>query len=238
MFNLPSLHSKVSVSEYIPTEECPKPSGVFPNRSNCSTFFLCNDGIHHLQECPGGLHYDRKRVRCNFPKLAKCKDGKTKVKHKPKPSETLKPKRKQSRHCPRMDGIFSNPANCSTFFFCVDGTAYLQECPWGLSFDEANLKCDRPKVVGCAPPSGTLSVLQCPDDDGLFRHPVNCHTFYRCRKGRIYEYDCPVGLVFNYDEKRCDYKSNVQCPEHHLERRKHQRQYMKVQKINLSEYLT
>ncbi|CAL1288221.1 unnamed protein product [Larinioides sclopetarius] len=224
--------------QYVPTAECPKPSGIFPNRSNCSSFFLCTDGVHHLQECPGGLHYDRKRVRCNFPDLAKCKDGKAKVKHKPKPSESPKPKRKQSRHCPKMDGIFSNPANCSTFFFCVDGTAYLQECPWGLAFDETNVKCDRPKVVGCTPPSGTLSILQCPDEDGIFRHPVNCHTFYLCKKGRIYEYECPIGLVFNYGEKRCDYKSNVQCPEHHLERRKHQRQYMKVQQINLSEYLT
>lgn len=62
---------------------------------------------------------------------------------------TEKPKPKKSKHCPKMDGIFPNSANCSTFYFCVDGTAYLQECPQGLVFDENNVKCDFPKVVGC-----------------------------------------------------------------------------------------
>ncbi|GFU50194.1 protein obstructor-E, partial [Nephila pilipes] len=134
---------------YVPTKECPKPSGIFQNASNCSTFYLCTDGAHHLQECPGGLHYDKKRVRCNFPKVAKCKERRPKFKRKPKPLVTEKPKPKQSKFCPKMDGIFSNEANCSTFYFCVDGTAYLQECPQGLVFDEKNMKCDHPKIVGC-----------------------------------------------------------------------------------------
>ncbi|GIY47095.1 protein obstructor-E [Caerostris extrusa] len=120
--------------------------------------------------------------------------------------------KKQSKHCPKMDGIFSNPTNCSTFYFCVDGKAYLQECPLRLVFDEQNMKCDHPKVVGCTPPSGTLSILHCPEPDGIFRHPVNCNTFYLCKQSRIYEYECPIGLIFNYDEKRCDYKRNFQCP--------------------------
>ncbi|GIY30336.1 protein obstructor-E [Caerostris darwini] len=204
----------LSFAAYVPTKQCPKPSGIFPNRFNCTTFYQCTDGVHHLQECPGGLHYDRKRVRCNFPKKAKCKEAKIKNKPKPpKPKEPGKPQpKKQSKHCPKMDGIFSNPANCSTFYFCVDGRAYLQECPLRLVFDEQNMKCDHPKVVGCTPPSGTLSILHCPEPDGIFRHPVNCNTFYLCKQSRIYEYECPIGLIFNYDEKRCDYKRNFQCP--------------------------
>ncbi|GFY38507.1 protein obstructor-E [Trichonephila inaurata madagascariensis] len=139
----------LSRRRYVPTKECPKPSGIFQNPKNCTTFYLCTDGVHHLQECPGGLHYDKKRVRCNFPKVAKCKERRPKIKRKPKPPVTEKPKPKQSKFCPKMDGIFSNEANCSTFYFCVDGTAYLQECPQGLVFDENNMKCDHPKVVGC-----------------------------------------------------------------------------------------
>ncbi|GIY15181.1 hypothetical protein CDAR_603931 [Caerostris darwini] len=49
-------------------------------------------------------------------------------------SEPGKPQpKKQSKHCPKMDGIFSNPANCSTFYFCVDREglpAGVPPAPW------------------------------------------------------------------------------------------------------------
>ncbi|KAG8183031.1 hypothetical protein JTE90_015662 [Oedothorax gibbosus] len=309
-----TLYQIYLICKFVPTAECPKEYGVFPNPANCTTFYLCSGGEHHLQECPGGLHYDVHNVRCNFPGEARCEGKKEKPKIEVKPaasnamSAKQKPsrhcpkldgiysnptncstfyfcvggtaflqecptglafdgdnlkcdrpavvgctqkvsttnvsqpktqkKQKPSRHCPKLDGIFSNPTNCSTFYFCVGGTAFLQECPTGLVFDGYNLKCDRPAVVGCTPPSGTVSVLRCPEPDGVFRHPIECGTFYLCRKGRAYQYECPVGLVFDYNHKRCDYKRNVKCPEHYLERRKHQNHYMKKEEISISENLT
>ncbi|XP_035224374.1 peritrophin-1-like [Stegodyphus dumicola] len=222
---------------YIPTRQCPKPSGIFENKSNCSTFYLCTNGVHHKQECPGGLHYDRKRTKCNFPKIAKCQ-GKKKKKPPVTPTSQAVRKPRKSKFCPKLDGIFPNEKNCSTFYFCVDGTAYQQECPQGLVFDSKNVKCDFPKVVGCKPPPGTLSILTCPEDSGLFRHPTSCGTFYLCRQGRSYRYDCPVGLIFDYNQKRCEYPRNVKCPEHYLDRRKHSHYYMKVRQINIMDYVT
>nr|XP_042900434.1 peritrophin-1-like [Parasteatoda tepidariorum] len=233
----------VKESKYIPSKQCPKPTGIFQNSSNCSTFYMCNGGEYHLQECPRGLHFNSKKTECTFPKYANCKTNNKNTfsgkEEKPKPPPTQSARRNaKSKYCPKMDGIFENEANCSSFYFCVNGMAYLQECPQGLVFDIRNIKCDLPKVVGCKPPPGIMSVLTCPKETGIFRHPTECGTFFLCQRNRAYKYECPEGLVFDYFDKKCVYSSNIKCPEDYLERRKHQNYYMKIKQINKADYVT
>ncbi|KAL3213286.1 hypothetical protein MRX96_035522 [Rhipicephalus microplus] len=45
---------------------------LFPNIYNCSTFYLCSQGVPELFECPGALQFNRKLNVCDFPWRAAC----------------------------------------------------------------------------------------------------------------------------------------------------------------------
>ena len=44
------------------------------------------------------------------------------------------------------------------------------------------------------------------------RDPTDCSVFYQCGKdGGKHPFDCPAGLVFNEEQKVCDWPDNVDC---------------------------
>nr|XP_034195423.1 peritrophin-1-like [Osmia lignaria] len=45
---------------------------LLPNPDNCQTFYLCNDGIPYLMQCPGGLDFNPKERVCDLPEQANC----------------------------------------------------------------------------------------------------------------------------------------------------------------------
>ncbi|XP_049524774.1 peritrophin-1 [Dermacentor silvarum] len=45
---------------------------LLPNVYNCSTFYLCSQGVPELIECPHALHFNRKLNVCDFPWRAAC----------------------------------------------------------------------------------------------------------------------------------------------------------------------
>ncbi|KAL1477500.1 hypothetical protein MTO96_035687 [Rhipicephalus appendiculatus] len=45
---------------------------LFPNIYNCSTFYICSQGVPELIECPGVLNFNRKLNVCDFPWRAAC----------------------------------------------------------------------------------------------------------------------------------------------------------------------
>ena len=52
---------------------------------------------------------------------------------------------------------------------------------------------------------GLASAFLCPHDNGYFRHPTDPHKFYQCINQREFEYNCPVGTVWNQSIHQCDY---------------------------------
>jgi len=50
--------------------------------------------------------------------------------------------------CP-ADGLYPNPADCTTFFHCSDGEADLKDCPSGFDFDASTERCEWPDQAGC-----------------------------------------------------------------------------------------
>ena len=51
------------------------------------------------------------------------------------------------------DGYYRHPANCSKFYQCDDGVAYVKECYASLVFNIGKLSCDWPEnVPGCQIP--------------------------------------------------------------------------------------
>ncbi|KAH6929708.1 hypothetical protein HPB50_005157 [Hyalomma asiaticum] len=47
---------------------------LLPNFYNCSTFYLCSQGVPELIECPPALHFNRKLNVCDYPWRAACSE--------------------------------------------------------------------------------------------------------------------------------------------------------------------
>ncbi|XP_075549857.1 uncharacterized protein LOC142583318 [Dermacentor variabilis] len=45
---------------------------LLPNLYDCSTFYMCSQGVPTLTECPHALHFNRKLNVCDFPWRAAC----------------------------------------------------------------------------------------------------------------------------------------------------------------------
>lgn len=55
--------------------------------------------------------------------------------------------------CPDVDGVdvvlLPNPENCTTYYSCDNGIAYLMPCSEGLHFNPVERVCDWPHQAGC-----------------------------------------------------------------------------------------
>jgi hypothetical protein len=58
-------------------QNCPYPdpldhSVLFPDKTDCSRFFICSNGKPVSQNCPSGLHFNDDLKTCDYPINAKC----------------------------------------------------------------------------------------------------------------------------------------------------------------------
>ena len=58
------------------SNECQgKADGIYPNPSNCSTFFACSGNRTYVMHCNDGLLFDQTSKRCEWASAAKCAPG-------------------------------------------------------------------------------------------------------------------------------------------------------------------
>lgn len=58
---------------------CPSKSPYpvyLPHPTDCSKFYVCDNGSPHLKTCQSGLHFNRKFKVCDYPEKAGCDKGK------------------------------------------------------------------------------------------------------------------------------------------------------------------
>lgn len=126
-----------------------------------------------------------------------------------------------------QNGYFKHETDCSKFWQCVNGKAFLNECPHSLAFNEENGNCDWSLTCKTsskhAQPDGVNDSFSCPEepsevDFGNYpepRYPASdCKQFYIClldpagkRSPRLNS--CSYGLVFNPETKNCESYENV-----------------------------
>ncbi|GAB6024666.1 putative inactive cytidine deaminase 4 [Chamberlinius hualienensis] len=53
--------------------------------------------------------------------------------------------------CPFEEGLFADPESCRRFYTCSQGTAFVQNCPPGLFFDDRLKFCSRRDEAKCGP---------------------------------------------------------------------------------------
>merc|ERR1719210_197807 len=107
--------------------ECPG-AGTYPSETDCSAYFQCSaDGTAYAHKCPAGLHFNKDNKICDWPNNVQCKVQGTKV----------------ANECNQMsNGLYSEPSNCQSAYWCINGQKMAVHCPHGLYFDPAHGNCN------------------------------------------------------------------------------------------------
>ncbi|XP_046450875.1 integumentary mucin C.1-like [Daphnia pulex] len=113
-----------------PTFTCPTNEGFFPIPGACGPdYYVCVSGSPYVSTCPGESIFDPVTLICTSVEQASCK-----------------PEFK----CPSPDGFFPVPGTCgNSYYSCVGGTAYLQNCPGTSVFDPATNNCVAEENASC-----------------------------------------------------------------------------------------
>ncbi|XP_050498238.1 protein obstructor-E-like [Diabrotica virgifera virgifera] len=197
--------------------QCPQRTGFFPDLDQCDLYYVCSRGQYEQRLCPDGLVFDDKDPnfeRCETPANVDCTDRPVLQQAKPSPG------------CPRQNGFYRHPKDCTKFHSCVDGKPKELNCPAGLVYDEEKSICiwaASSKREECLNPKkdalddGFECPIQSVGNDGrkvphpTYAHPSDCQKFYICRNGvDPQKGSCSPGTVYNEDTSRCDDPKNVE----------------------------
>ncbi|KAB0792328.1 hypothetical protein PPYR_14287 [Photinus pyralis] len=193
-----------------PSITCPEKTGRFAT-SQCDAYIECEDGKGEEKLCPDGLLFNPAlgiyHQPCQYPVEVDCSGR-----------EATQPPQ-STEECPHRYGYFriGDAANCGQFKNCVDGRAYVFDCPEGLAFDEQSLRCDWPDQVSSCDAEAYLG-FTCPPgaargdfDDNSYTtfRSADCHHYYICVNSRPRLYNCGKGRAFNELINACDGAENV-----------------------------
>ncbi|CAH1990893.1 unnamed protein product [Acanthoscelides obtectus] len=190
---------------------CPERDGRFPTRT-CDGYIECKDGVGEEKTCPDGLLFNpatgKNAYPCQYPLDVDCTG-----REQTQPAQS-------TPECPHQFGYYrlGGPQECGQFKNCVDGKAFIFDCPEGLAFNEETLRCDWPDQVASCDSEAYLG-FTCPQDAkdyGLgqeeyryFRSPSDCQHYYICINSRPRLYGCGEGKAFNELINACDGAENV-----------------------------
>ncbi|CAH1100093.1 unnamed protein product [Psylliodes chrysocephalus] len=196
-----------------------KGTGFFPDPDQCDIYYVCAKGQFEERLCPDGLVFDDRDPnfeRCEVPANVDCGD------------RLALQEAKSSPGCPRANGFYRHPKDCTKFHNCVDGKPKELNCPAGLVYDERSSTCvwaansNRKECLN--PKADALDDgFECPaeaaslsDANGrkvphpTYAHPSDCQKFYICRNGVDPQRgSCSPGTVYNDETARCEVPENV-----------------------------
>lgn len=108
--------------------QCSTSSVLFPDPENCAYFYHCLFRRPVQEICPLGMLFDPIAQSCNYKEFVSCYSDIS---------------------CPKSDGLFPHPADCSKYINCFDFRPYIQSCPAGLWFDATSGGCQSATDVAC-----------------------------------------------------------------------------------------
>ena len=127
--------------------------------------------------------------------------------------------------CPQIDDLnhvimLPYPHDCSKYYSCLKGYAYLQQCPNNLQWSTLTYRCDYPDVAKCQtslpipnipptyPTAGVSSIPVPPNPNEIIYelYPLNCAKYYKCQLR-----SCSPGYYWNSLTQRCDFPHLTLC---------------------------
>lgn len=134
--------------------------------TDCTKFYKCSRGRAYLTDCPSHEHWSVKLNRCDYVHIANCKpDGTFQFKvRKAKPfqasaqeEDSDQPEVGEFEIDPRCEGSdpykplqLRHPADCTKFYKCYMGKAYVIKCPKGQHWSQNLNRCDHPQIARCS----------------------------------------------------------------------------------------
>jgi len=176
--------------------ECPRESGFYAHATSCDKYWKCEEGEATLQLCGNGLAFDdtdakNARENCDYSYNINCGQ------------RTEMEPAIGARNCPRLYGVFPDPAKCDVFWSCWNGEASRYQCAPGLAWSRESRVCTWADQVTECKQEEVSDGFQCPEAaeiaPGAFAriaHPDDCRKYYVCMNSNAREYGCPIGTVF------------------------------------------
>lgn len=117
--------------------KCPD-DGLFSDPEDCHMYYKCQNSFSWLMSC-GELVFYPSEQTCDWNRGDICQKARqlgfgTQPQPNPTPSGWFK--------CPKPNGSFRDPYDCSVYFVCEDNIAWQQHCPANLVFNPAKDLCD------------------------------------------------------------------------------------------------
>lgn len=116
--------------------------------------------------------------------------------------------------------VFSKPGSCSEYYECKSKRPQLRQCQGSQHFSPTHLSCMKKSEANCLLERNTQAVEKpsvtaglCSDEkqDSLVPHRDDCGKFLLCSNMMFLVMDCPTGLHFNAETRRCDYPKIAKC---------------------------
>jgi len=135
--------------------------------------------------------------------------------------------------CPDLeDSYHPHQSDCTKFYHCTNGLAWLQQCAHGLYFNPAIVQCDWPQNVDC-PHDKSLKVkhqvskpklnfstkeivgpapwYECPEENGAYPHEEDCDKYYDCYNKEAHLGQCTNNMLFDIKYSGCNWAVDVDC---------------------------
>ncbi|XP_048250968.1 uncharacterized protein LOC124137847 isoform X6 [Haliotis rufescens] len=213
---------------FIPEETypCPITDGYYPHKKNCSVYFRCTQGKSTRFACNPGTFYNPSIFGCSWPDQVRDCDSEGNrrplVKRRRR-SIFSAPGQKDAPlkgyRCPFMDGYYRHPNDCTSYYWCVGRKPTKYSCANGTFFNPKMKLCTWPsQVTDCdldgsrishSPYQSRVKEFMCPREDGYYRHPTDCASYFRCNERKLTAYKCTPGTLFDAKNSVCAWPSQV-----------------------------
>ena len=172
------------------------PQGDYQSCKTCGGYVTCANGHYYDMPCPADYVWDDRKKRCSWEsKTCACVSD-----------------------CSGLpSGDYQSCKTCAGFVTCANNHYYDLPCHNNYVWDDVKKRCgfesktcDISSAIYQSATDLTSIDKKCVSDckgmpDGEYQSCRSCAGYVTCSMGHLYERSCPAGLVWNDEEKRCDF---------------------------------
>ncbi|XP_065094775.1 peritrophin-1-like [Ochlerotatus camptorhynchus] len=217
----------ISCVQQNPQEDICKglPDGQFVgDPSDCSRFYMCDNGFGTGANCPAGMLFDTLQNRCNFEHDVDCgvatEPEETTTVPTTATSEEIETTTNAAsdvdEFCrstdPSVPSFYPSSTNCEEYYICVNQKPFRLSCARGQHWNQQKRYCDDPAAVDCLVDVPPVEFEKCPTKGhAFFPHPEICEFFLFCDSGELSVQMCPFYYQWDSSHETCVLKHISDC---------------------------
>ncbi|XP_055636577.1 probable chitinase 10 [Toxorhynchites rutilus septentrionalis] len=177
-----------------------EPNQYKAHPSSCNSYYRCVYGQFKQQFCAGGLHWNEAAMLCDWPSSAKCtKESNPQEMEEIPPTTSMAPTTTRRRTSTKTTAYTTRTTRSTTTPPRVQATQRPMKKPTTTTKKPVTTtkKPDQRPVEKCT--------------NGEYYPHKSCDSFYICVNEKKVAQQCGPGLLWNHDDKSCDWEDNVNC---------------------------